>query len=50
MQERKQWRNIGFCLGQLSIGEKGLRKMADMFRCYKDCLADPQVLTFFQVT
>ncbi len=48
-QDQKQWRNIAFCLGQLSIGEKGFRKMADMFRCYKDSLADPDILTFFQV-
>ena len=49
VQDHKQWRNIAFCLGQLSIGEKGFRKMADLFRCYKDSLADSDVLTFFQV-
>lgn len=50
MQDHKQWRNIAFCLGQLSIGEKGFRKLADLFRCYKDSLADPDILAFFQVT
>lgn len=50
MQDHKQWKNIAFCLGQLSIGEKGFRKMADLFRCYKDSLADPDILAFFQVT
>ena len=50
VQDHKQWRNIAFCLGQLSIGEKGFRKMADLFRCYKDSLADPDILAFFQVT
>ena len=49
-QDHKQWRNIAFCLGQLSIGEKGFRKMVDMLRCYKDSLADPDILAFFQVT
>ncbi|KAL0043109.1 hypothetical protein WJX79_009421 [Trebouxia sp. C0005] len=47
-QDHKQWRNIAFCLGQLSIGEKGFRKLADLFRCYKDSLADPDILAFFQ--
>ena len=49
-QDHKQWRNIAFCLGQLSIGEKGFRKMVDMLRCYKDSLADPDILAFFQVS
>lgn len=48
-QECKQWRNIAFCLGQLSIGEKGFRKMVDLFRCYKDSLADHHTLACFQV-
>lgn len=48
-QDGKQWRNIAFCLSQLSIGEKGFRKMVDMFACYKDSLADPNILAFFQV-
>ena len=49
LQDVKQWRNIAFCLSQLSIGDKGFHKLADMFPAYKDSLGDPQVYSCFLV-
>ena len=49
VQDMKQWRNIAFCLSQLSVGDKGFHKLADMFAAYKDSLGDPQVYSCFQV-
>lgn len=49
MQDVKQWRNIAFCLSQLSIGDKGFHKLADMFPAYKDSLGDSRIHAHFQV-
>lgn len=35
-----QWRNTAFCLSQLPIGDKGLRKLAESFASFKAALAD----------
>ena len=34
---------------QLSISEKGFKKMVELFKHYKDTLHDPAVLACFQV-
>ncbi len=49
LQELRQWRNIAFCLAQLGMGERGLRRMADLLRCYKAALHDGEVLACLQV-
>ena len=49
LQELRQWRNIAFCLSQLSMGDRGLRRMADLLRCYKAALHDGEVLACLQV-
>ena len=40
---------MAFCLAQLSIGDKGFHKLADMFSSYKDSLGDSKVYASFQV-
>lgn len=41
--DRVQWRNVAFCLGQLPLSEKGVRKLAECFKLYKAALADGEV-------
>jgi condensin complex subunit 1 len=38
-----QRRNLAFCIAQLPITEKGVKKMAELIRIYKDCLHDDEV-------
>ena len=37
-----QWRNVAFCLSQLPISEKGVRKLAESFKLYKNALCDAE--------
>ena len=37
-----QWRNVAFCLSQLPISEKGMRKLAECFKLYKNALGDAE--------
>lgn len=39
-EDPMQWRNVAFCLGQLPLSEKGLRKLSEGFKSYKMALAD----------
>ena len=39
-EDPTQWRNMAFCLSQLPISEKGVRKFADCFKLYKTALGD----------
>lgn len=41
-QDAGQWRNVAFCLSQLPISEKGVRKLAESFKLYKTALGDPE--------
>jgi hypothetical protein len=34
---------------QLSISEKGFKKMVELFKCYQDTLRDEEVMACFQV-
>ncbi|KAK9823736.1 hypothetical protein WJX72_005030 [[Myrmecia] bisecta] len=43
-----QWHNLAFCMAQLNYSEKGIKKMMEMFKCYKEALATPEVLAHFQ--
>lgn len=40
---------MAFCLAQLSVGDKGFHKLADMYSSYKDSLGDAKVYASFQV-
>lgn len=42
-----QWRNIAFCLTQLPISDKGLKRLADGFKLYKHSLHDAEVAAAF---
>lgn len=37
----KEWRNTAYCLSLLAYNEKGLRKLLEMFECYREKLNDP---------
>ena len=39
-EDPTQWRNVAFCLAQLPISEKGVRKFAESFKLYKNALGD----------
>lgn len=42
-EDTAQWRNIAFCLAQLPLSEKGIKKLAECFKLYKTALADSEV-------
>jgi len=42
-----QWRNIAFCLTQLPISDKGIKRLADGFKLYKHSLQDAEVAAAF---
>ncbi len=42
-----QRHNLAFCIAQLPITEKGVKKMAELVRVYKDCLHDDEVYEHF---
>ncbi|KAK9836505.1 hypothetical protein WJX74_001907 [Apatococcus lobatus] len=44
-----QRRNIAFCLAQLTVSEKGLKKLAEGLKRCKDLLADEDTMTHLQV-
>jgi condensin complex subunit 1 len=39
-------RRLAFCLKELSPCEKGTKRMAELFRFYKDSLTDPEILEY----
>ncbi|KAG7674430.1 hypothetical protein Ndes2437B_g00695 [Nannochloris sp. 'desiccata'] len=41
-EDPTQWRNVAFCLAQLPISEKGVRKFAESFKLYKNALGDAE--------
>ncbi len=41
-EDPTQWRNVAFCLAQLPISEKGVRKFAESFKLYKNALGDSE--------
>jgi condensin complex subunit 1 len=42
-QDATQWRNVAFCLTQLPLSDKGMRKLNECFKLYKTALADAEV-------
>ena len=43
-------RRLAFCLKELSPSEKGTKRMAELFRFYKDSLTDPEILEYVSAT
>jgi condensin complex subunit 1 len=41
--ESKQWRDIAYCLTLLNYTEKSFKKLSDLFKFYKDAIADETV-------
>ncbi len=46
-QTTEQRRNLGYCIAQLPITEKGVKKMTEMIREFMDCLHDDDVYEYF---
>ncbi|KAH7430593.1 hypothetical protein KP509_08G005100 [Ceratopteris richardii] len=44
----RQWQNIAYCLSQLTFTDKGIKKLADQFKCYEHALAMDAVVTHFK--
>ena len=42
-----QWRDFAYCLSLLNLSDKGVKKLAELFRCYKDTLTDDEVFASF---
>ena len=42
-------RNIAFCIAQLSLSDKALRKLGDMWKTYHLALCDEAILGYFKV-
>jgi hypothetical protein len=42
-------RNIAFCIAQLSLSDKALRKLGDIWKTYHLALCDEAVLGYFKV-
>jgi condensin complex subunit 1 len=36
----KQWRDVAYCLTLLNYTEKSFKKLSDLFKFYKDAIAD----------
>ncbi len=47
-QNSMQIRNLAYCISQLPITEKGVKKMSEMLPVYKDCLHDDEVYEYFK--
>ncbi|XP_036924212.1 condensin complex subunit 1 isoform X2 [Sturnira hondurensis] len=43
----RQYRDLAYCMSQLPLTERGLRKMLDNFECFGDKLSDESILDAF---
>lgn len=43
----RQYRDLAYCVSQLPLTERGLRKMLDNFECFGDKLSDESVFSAF---
>lgn len=41
----RQYRDLAYCLSQLPLTERGLRKMLDNFECFGDKLSDESIFS-----
>ena len=44
----EQWRDFAFCLSKLANNEPCVRKLAELFKCYKEALGDAEVFKLFR--
>ena len=44
----KQRRNLAFCISQLPITDKGVKRMTELLRQMKDCLLDADIMEYFK--
>ena len=49
-QTSTQKRNLAFCISELPVSPKGLKKLVELFKHVKDALHDPQVFKYIQDT
>ena len=47
--ELGQKRNLAYCISQLPVTEKGIKKMIEMIKLFKDALYDPDVFEYFKL-
>ncbi|CAN6444040.1 unnamed protein product [Victoria cruziana] len=45
----KQWEGIAYCLSQLTLTEKGIKKLMESFKCYEHALSGDSVVSHFRV-
>lgn len=43
----RQYRDLAYCVSQLPLTERGLRKMLDNFDCFGDKLSDESIFSAF---
>jgi len=46
----QQRRNLAFCISELSVTEKGVKKMVELVKHIKDALYDGQIYDFFKIS
>lgn len=47
-REPRVWRNLAYCLSQLALTEKAVKRMGDQFKSYAEALLDPEVAEHFR--
>lgn len=48
--ELTQRRYLAFCISELTVTEKGVRRMLELVRCVKDALYDEDIFEAFRLT
>eukprot|EP00828_Plagiopyla_frontata_P029313 TRINITY_DN3791_c0_g1_i15.p1 TRINITY_DN3791_c0_g1~~TRINITY_DN3791_c0_g1_i15.p1 ORF type:complete len:652 (-),score=84.98 TRINITY_DN3791_c0_g1_i15:83-2038(-) len=47
-QNKKEWRNTACCLAMISQNEKSVRKLLEMFECFREKLNDNVIMDYFK--
>ncbi len=45
----RQWRKLAYCLSLCNFSEKGVKRIAESFKCFGNTLGDETVHSYFQV-
>ena len=45
----RQWRKLAYCLSLCNFNEKGVKRIAECFKCFGNTLGDETVHSYFQV-
>ena len=48
MIDKKEWRNTACCLSMITYNEKSVRKLLEMFECFREKLIDPVIMDNFK--